>query len=209
MRKALWVIAVALAAALSPVLQADTTYTVNQTFNVDGGTIGGDCNPLRFDCSASTAYITGTITTDGSTGLLSSSDIIGVSLADDAGSYSGGVNVGVNGYPSGTNFSGLYAYDSGLFFVGAQGGSFLGVIGNGFFVNESVSPGSPVLDFLVGMGDGVGVTGSTTLSNGLVTIATVTSEPGTAVLCFLGLAFIVVLRKRRFTGPWSVQVSEM
>lgn len=177
----------------TPVLRADTTYTVNQTFSVVGDTVVA-CNPSPnpLACAASTGTITGTITTDGNTGILSSADITGDSLVYGFGNFSAeitnsqGENVGV---------SDLVASGTDLFFIGGDG-SFITGKGNGFGIVESVS--GPALNFLLSIGDTpsvLSVTGSTPVTSGIAMFATVAPEPSTAILYFLGLALIILWRK--------------
>ncbi|HEX5423981.1 MAG TPA: PEP-CTERM sorting domain-containing protein [Candidatus Acidoferrales bacterium] len=195
MRKIAWIIALVLAAVLTPVSRADTTYTVNQTFNVDGQAVRGACNPqlVPHDCTATTGTITGTITTDGNTGFLSSADITGDSLVYGFGAFSAEITSGP-GLDGGV--SDLYASATDLFLVGNDG-SFTTGKGNGFQITESVSGSALNFDLSIGdIGMIPSVTGSTFAPSGIANFATVTPEPSTAVLCFLGLALIFLFRKR-------------
>lgn len=211
-RMSCWLTLVAAIALSAAGLRADTTYTFNQTFNVDGGTIG-NCNPsLGSVCNAATGYITGTVTTDGKTGVLSSSDITGFNLTYGYGTESNDLTPDYGfGSVIGTA---LYASPTTLFFTtGSGGGTLSFVAGNGHDLVESLSDpiclGSPCsisdppgLDFFLQANADLGitmVTGSSPFTTAIVPIAS-TPEPGTAVLCFLGLALIFLCRKRLGVG---------
>lgn len=210
MRMSRWLILVAAIALSAAGLRADTTYTFNQTFNVDGGTIG-NCNPsLGPVCNAATGSVTGTITTDGKTGVLTSSDITGFNLTYGYGAESNGMTPDY-GF-GGVTGTALYASPTTLFFTaGADGGATLSfVAGNGHDLIESLSdpicldlPCSisdpPALNFFLQTNADLGitiVTGSVPFTAAIMPIATATPEPSTAILCFLGLTLIFLFRKR-------------
>ncbi|HTU32545.1 MAG TPA: hypothetical protein VMF66_01945 [Candidatus Acidoferrum sp.] len=189
-------------------MRADTTYTVSQTFNIDSQTING-CGPAGSpQCTAATGTITGTITTDGNSGVLSSTDITGFNLTLGYGSDGSDIVDGENGGTAEVIGNALYATSTGLFFTtGSGGGTITFVEGNGHDIFESLSNpiclsspctiSDPALSFFLEAGPGSGnVTGSDPLTTAIVPIATVTPEPATAVLYLLGFALIVLLRKR-------------
>ncbi|MGH9734357.1 MAG: PEP-CTERM sorting domain-containing protein [Candidatus Acidiferrales bacterium] len=150
----------------------------------------------------------GTITTDGNTGALSSTDITGFDLTYEYGAYSSSMTPEY-GF-GGVTGPALFASPTALFFTtGSGGGTLSFVAGNGYDVIESLS--DPVcLDlpcnisdpaalnfFLEAKGDVTGyVTGSIPFTAATMPIATVTPEPATAVLYFVGLGLIVLLRRR-------------
>lgn len=208
MRMSCWLVLCALVAVAAPVSKADTTYTVNQTFNVDGGTIQA-CPPNR-QCAAATGSITGTITTDGNTGTLSSSDIIGFNLEYAYGTDAASMLDGEYGGTAQVIGDGLYATATGLFFTTGSGAGTLDFdAGNGYDIIESLSNpvclslpctiSDPSLNFFLEANPNTQpgyVTGSDPFTAAMTPIATVTPEPATAVLYLLGLSLIVLFRKR-------------
>jgi hypothetical protein len=210
MRKLLWIIAVVFVVGSVPVLRADTTYIVNQTFPVDGQTVQVCSPPGSALCTATTGTIAGFITTDGNVGALSVSDITGFDLANDYGAWVGtdivdGVDGGQVAFGGGL----LYASSIGLFFTTASGGGTLSFAkGNGHDIFETVCTpvfptplcdnvsNPPALSFFSEAAGESYVTGSIPLATAVLPFATVAPEPSTAMLCFLGLAFIALLRKR-------------
>lgn len=197
MRKLIWVVCFVLFGMSTPVLRADTTYTINQTFNVNGGTISG-CNSyyLGSQCAAATASITGTITTDGNTGALTSADITGFDLSYDYGYVSAQLGSG-NGPIVGVTGSALYATATDLFFTtGSGAGSLSFTEGNGHSISESLTASGPAaLDFyLSNYAPATAVSGSMALTGSTMTIGTaVAPEPSTGVLFLIGLGFIMLL----------------
>lgn len=206
MRNFLCILALFLVAVSAPVASADTTYTLNQTFNLDGGTMSG-CAPDNALCTVATATVSGTITTDGNTGILSSTDITGFDLADEFGSFGDEIP---SGSASGMWFtgSGLFATSTGLFLTtDSGGGSVTFVEQDGHSIVESTMPicstspctagSDPALYFLLhpepSPGDAIG---SIAFSGDTIEIAAATPEPSTAILCFIGLVLMIFLRRR-------------
>lgn len=200
-------------AGSAPIAGADTTYTVSQTFPVDGGVVQG-CGPSG-QCQdvATTGSITGTITTDGNTGVLSSTDIIGFDLTDKYGEFADqftkddNVPVGLDGANAQVVGSDLYATSNSLLFTtGSGGGSLIFLAADGHQLSESLSNpicfSSPctisdpaALNFYLAVDPDQFVTGSIPFTAAVTPIATATPEPSMAILLFLGLALITLLRK--------------
>lgn len=207
MRTALWIVALVLVGLSTPAARADTTYVFNQTFNIDSQSLA-DCGPPGNPaCTAATGTTTGSITTNGSTGVLSGTDVMGFDVGDVYGQF--GDDIASGEYGASAGIYGLYATSTGLFLMTGPGGGELSFTeDNGHEIDESTNPicasspctssgSDPALYFLLHTAPSPGpAIGSTAFSGDMIEIATATPEPSTFLLCFVGLGLIVFLRKR-------------